>query len=498
MLALFARPAAAAAPAGPSVAGASGLLQLRPALDAPWATLEKVPAALGPGAALRTGRQSTAFLKLGGADTALLQEDTVLTIEDMGGERFLARVDIGVVVFLFGGVGKRVVQVRTPAAALTVRGGEFRVSVLSGGRTTVESAQGDLGVSDNRGHQLLLRSGESVRVDLRGLEVPVRMPAAVALRREGLRERIRAELEADSFREGLYASGAEALRRLEWEEGRCAMDSRGARVRSESWVRRPRADQLELVAVNGRAGRTDYFYHLATFSAPVPGDISGALRVMAGTTGGAPALTLTAYESVRSNGPDVVMETADGGHLVDLNANADGADDVSALFDPVTGSFRSAAGTSAWRSLFDRWGLYVNGRLAAGWTGANIQVNGDAVPSTVTDPFTGGALTAANALMNGAQLAARAVSVTYPSPSARLQVWSSSWAEGSALSTVSRGLSGGEVGTAALPAGSGAAAFRAALLGAGLEQSLSSSLFSGRSIELRLDPAMALITGGVP
>ncbi|MBI5598042.1 MAG: FecR domain-containing protein [Elusimicrobia bacterium] len=498
MLALFSRPAAAAAPAGPSVAGASGLLQLRPALDAPWATLEKIPSALGPGAALRTGRQSSAFLKLGGADTALLQEDTVLTLEDVGGERFLARVEIGVSVFRFADVGRRVVQVRTPAAALTVRGGEFRVSVLAGGRTTVESAEGELGVEDNRGHQLLLRSGESVRIDLRGLEVPVRMPAAAALRREGLRERIRAELESDAFREGLYASGAEALRRLEWEEGRTAMDSRGARVRAESWVRRPRADQLELVAVNGREGRTDYLYHLGTFSAAVPGDISGALRALAGTAGAAPALTLTAYESARSNGPDVLMETADGGHLVDLNANADGADDVSSVFDPVTGDFRSAAGASAWRSLFDRWGVYVNGRLAAGWTGANILVNGDAVPSTVTDPFTGGALTAAHALMNGAQLAARAVSVTYPAPSARLQVLSSSWAEGSSLSTVSRGLCGGEVASAALPAGSGAAAFRAVLLGAGLEQSVSSSLFSGRTIELRLDPALAFMTGALP
>lgn len=471
---------------------------MRPALDAPWASLEKLPAPLTAGAALRTGLQSAAYLRFGGADTALLQEDTIVTLEEAGTERFLLRVEIGVGVFHFERVGKRLIQVRTPAAALTVRGGEFRVSVLSGGRTTVESSDGELGVSDNRGHQLLLRSGESVRIDLRGLEVPRRMPAASALRREGMRERIRSELASDSFREGLYASGAEALRRLEWEQGRAAMDSRGERVRSESWVRRPRADQLELVSVNGRQGRTDYLYHLGTFNAAVPGDISGALRALAGTAGGAPPLTLTAYESVRSNGTDVVMETADGGHLVDLNGNADGADDVSAVFDPVTGSLRDAAGSQAWRSLFDRWGLYLNGRLAAGWKGANIQANGDAVPSTTLDPFSGAALTSANALVSLGQLASRTVSVTYPAPDTELQAWNSSWAEGSSLSTVSRGLSGGELGAAVLPGGSGAAAFRSAILGSGLEQSVSSTLFSGRTIELRMDPAMALSTGMLP
>lgn len=499
--AVFARPAdAAAAAVSASVAGASGLLQVRrdgPAGGA-WATVEKTPAPLLGGTSVRTGRKSTGFLRLGEGVTVLLQEDTVLTLEDLRAERLLVRVEIGVAAVRTPAGVTRMMQFRTPAAVLTARGAEFRMTVLSGGRTAVELSEGELGVEDNRGHQLLLRAGESVQVDLRGLEVPRRMPAAGALRREGLKDLIRREAAADSFKERLHASAADGLRRGEWQEGRAQIGSDGKRVRVEAWLRRPRADQLQFVTLNGRPGRTDYHSFLATYDAAVGADVSEALRAVSGTAGAAPGRTLTAYESVRSNGPDVVLETADGGHQVNLNGNADGADDVAAAFDPVTGAFRDAVGTTAWRSLFDHWGLYVNGRLAAGWTGNNIQTSGGTTPSTNADPFSGAALTAANALLDGAVLANRTVSVTHPAAGLVRQTWSWSFSDGTTLGYASGGLQGGDVAPGSLPAAGGAASFRRALLGTRLEQSVSSSLFSGRRIELSLDPALGLTTGLVP
>lgn len=481
-----------------AIVGASGLVQARrdgPAGGA-WAAVEKTPAALLGGTAVRTGRKSSAFLRLGAGVTALLQEDTVLTLEDLREGRLLARLEIGVLAVRAAKGG--LVQFRTPAAALTARGAEFRVTVLSGGRTAVELADGELGVSDNRGHQLLLRSGESVQVDLRGLEVPRRMPAAGALRREALKDLARREAAADAFKERLYAAAADGARRAEWQEGRALVGSDGRRLRFETWLKRPRADQLEVVTLNARPGRTDYHYFLGTFDAAVPADVSDALRAVSGTAGAAPGRTLTAYESARSNGPDVVLEAADGGHLVDLNANADGADDVSAVFDPVSGGFRNAAGAAAWRSLFDRWGLYLNGRLAGGWTGNNIQVKSDAAPSTNADPFSGASLTAANALLDGGALALGPASVTHPHAGTLRQDWTWSFSEGSSLSFASAALKGGAAERGTLPAAGGAADFRRTLPGKGLEQTVSSSLFAGRRIELRLDPALALPTGLVP
>lgn len=497
---VFARPMdAAGASVAPSLVGASGLVQVRrdgPAGGA-WATVEKTPAPLLGGTAVRTGKKSSGFLRLGDGVTVLLQEDAVLTLEDLRPERLLSRLEIGVAAVRCAPGRPGLVQFRTPAAALTSRGAEFRVTVLSGGRTAVELAEGELGVEDNRGHQLLLRAGESVQVDLRGLEVPRRMPAAAALRREGVKDLIRHEAAADAFKERLYAAAGEAARRAEWEEGRVRVGSDGRRVRVETWLKRPRADQLELVTVNGRAGRTDYHYFLGTFDAAVGEDVSAALRAMSGTAGAAPGRTLTAYESVRSNGVDVVMERAEGGHLVDLNANADGADDVSAVFDPVTGAFGQAAGATAWRSLFDRWGLYVNGRLARGWTGANIQVPGDRTFSVNTDPFSGAAVTAENALLDGAVLSVAPDSKTHPQSGFLRQTWA--WSFGASdLTFDSVGAQAGAVAPGSLPAAGGAAAFRSALLGRGLEQSVSSSLFFGRRIELALDPALALPTGLVP
>ncbi|TBR18781.1 hypothetical protein EPO15_14950 [bacterium] len=498
---VFARPSdAAGTPVDASVAGASGLVQVRG--DGPaggqWQTVEKTPSALRGGTALRTGRRSTAFLRLGTGVTALLQEDTVVTLEDLRADRLLVRLDVGVAAVRTPRGGARLIQFRTPAAALTARGAEFRLTVLSGGRTAVELSDGELGVEDNRGHQLLLRAGESVSVDLRGLEVPRRMPAAAALRREGLKELVRREAAADSFKERLYAAAAEGARRAEWQEGRALIGSDGRRVRVETWLRRPRADQLEFVTLNAREGGSGYHYFLGTFDAGVGDDVSAALRGLSGTAGAAPGRTLTAYESVRSNGADVVMESADGGHLVDLNANADGTDDVSAVFDPVSGGFRDAAGTAAWRSLFDRWGLYLNGRLAGGWTGNNIQKSADTTPSTTNDPFSNAALTAANALLDGGNLATRSVSVTHPQPGLLRQSWAWSFSDGTSLGFASTALAGGAAAPGVVPGVGGAAAFRRALPGTALEQSVSSSLFSGRRIELFLDPALALPTGLVP
>lgn len=463
-----------------------------------WVSIEKVPLSLMPGVALRAGRQSTAYVSFSPQDTALLQEDTVFILEEGGAERLLARVEIGVAMFRFASGKGRKVQVRTPAAALTSRGAEFRLSVLAGGRTTVELTEGELGVSDNRGHQLLLRAGESVRVDMRGLEVPRRMPAVAALRREGLRDRIRKEAEGDIFRERLYAAHADGLQRAEWEEGRALIDSTGHRVRVESWVRRPRADQLEFVVLNARPGRTDYFYQLGTYDAALPTDLGDALRAMAGTVDSRGLRTLLAYETVRSNGQDVMLEMADGGHLVDLNANAVGGDDVEILFDPTGGTFSNAVGRAAFRPLFDRYGLYLNGRLALGWTGADIQSLGAATGTTANDPFSGAALTAANAFINAGQLAAGTVSLTAPISGAARQLWFTSWSEGSSVSIVSTALEGPGLRAAALPAVGGAAAFRSALLGARLEQSVASSAFGGRRIELIIDPALALSAGLVP
>ncbi|MDE2292626.1 MAG: FecR domain-containing protein [Elusimicrobia bacterium] len=484
---------------GVSLAGASGLVQLRPSSEESWRSLERGRGDIRPGAELRTGRESAAYVRLGDGATVLLQQDSLLAVEEDVPGRLTVRVDIGVGVFEFPGEARRRVQVRTPSAAMTVRGGDFRLSVLGGGRTTVELSRGAVGVEDNRGHQVLLRAGESVRVDLRGLEVPQRIPAEAQLRREGLRERIAHEAEDDSFREGVGAAAVASERRIEWEEGRVLIDGAGDRVRAESWVRRPSADQLELVSLDSTRGGDSYFYRLNTYSSAVPDDISGALRAAAGTAGAAPPLTLVSYEAARSNGTDVVLEKADGGHLVDVNSNADGSDDVSAVFDPVAGVFVGASGLSAWRSVFDRYGLYLDGRLASGYTGSNLQAVSAGTPSSTMDPFSGAALTSANALMDpGGGLATRTVSVTAPGAGSVREDQSSTWSDGSSLLVGSSGLADGSASGTSPPASGTAAAFRSALPGRWVEQTLTSPLFGGRSIDLTLDPRTALSQGLLP
>ncbi|UPT75057.1 MAG: hypothetical protein M0D55_04910 [Elusimicrobiota bacterium] len=82
-----------------------------------------------------------------------------------------------------------------------------------------------------------------------------------------------------------------------------------------------------------------------------------------------------------SNGAHTLTEAGAGGHQVDVNANADPLDDEG--------------GGTAFRTLFDRWGLYADGTLKRGFTGAALQQYSDRTASTNNDPLTGAALGAA-------------------------------------------------------------------------------------------------------
>jgi hypothetical protein len=121
---------------------------------------------------------------------------------------------------------------------------------------------------------------------------------------------------------------------------------------------------------------------------------------------------VTDFATTRSNGRDSLVERGSGGHQVDVNGNADPLDDV-------------AGGGMAFRTLFDRYGVYANGLLKRGFTGVALQTYSDATASSANDPLTGAAL--------GAALPVVVINTTYPDAAAARKMTLESYGDGTSI-----------------------------------------------------------------
>ena len=157
---------------------------------------------------------------------------------------------------------------------------------------------------------------------------------------------------------------------------------------------RPAPNEFKLVVLNGTRSGLSYFYYLGTFNQNLPADLSVPFSQLAGTAGTAPSYWLTGFQAGWGTTRDTVLEIGQGGHPMDLNNNDDPGDDVTWLFNSNTNSYINVAGQPVFETLFDRYGLYVDGTLKYGWSGDNVQSTADqqAALVTNTDPITGALL----------------------------------------------------------------------------------------------------------
>jgi hypothetical protein len=284
----------------------------------------------------------------------------------------------------------------------------------------------------------------------------------------------------------------------EFHQGKILLDARGNRVRVESFFLRPQANQFKLVVLNSRKDRFDYFFYKGTFNKSLPDDLSLAFNDLAGGLGAQPGFYLTGYETGRSNLTDTIYEIAQGGHLVDVNNNADGGDDITSFFNAGTDSFLDAAGRSVFLTLYDRFGLYLNGKLKRGWTGNNLQTYGDAVGSSTTDPISGAVLTASNAYLElSSNLAARTVNTTFPNASDVHQRVFESYSDGAHLTWDNFAINDrGDVAPVSDFAGrTSGSAYQRALLNFNYEQVITATEFQGRKIDLIIGPRLLIQAG---
>lgn len=481
--------APAGAWAGAYLAKTSGIVQHKPSQGERWDVVKTLPQTLSNGDSVRTGLRASATIMFDDGSKVELGGNAAFTLEEAGSGRSLMNITIGKLKAFVTKLGSRKFQVRTPTAVCSVRGTEFGVEVMSGGRTVVDLYKGLLGVEDKRGQQILLHPNERLQVDLSGMGQPSVTPTGAQIQQSNFHNVMRREMSLDMSKEEVQAAAAREIKLAEFQQGKVLMDVFGQRVRLEEYIIRPSANQFKLVVLNERASRFDYFYYLGTFNTTLPSDLSVALRQLSGSVDTAPTYWLTSFETGRSNTKDSMVEVAQGGHPVDVNNNADATDDVAFFYNGAKDKYESVAGRSVFQTLYDKYGFYVNGSLKYGWTGNNIQQYSDTVAASNNDPITGAALAQA--------LPARSVSTTFPNSDQIHQVIYESYSDGTYIKWDNYIINDdGKIATISDFQGpTSGVSYKEKLLNFNYEQVVTASEFGTRKIDLVVEPKILIQSG---
>ena len=372
--AAFAVPASAT----PRVANASGWVVRQKAEASTWAKVSEGDE-LAKGDRVRTGADSKATITFDDDSRIELGPKSFFLLQEAEPKAASMQLTLGSLRAWVAKVASRRFEVRTPTAVCAVRGTEFTVDVNAHGHTNVQMFTGLMSVSDGLGNEAMVKEHQSIRVTEKGLG-PVsggqnRVPTKADIRRETLKQVAKREVGLEMSKEAVQAAAAAEAKKAVYEQGKAIIDVNGNRVRIEEYIIRPTPNDFKLVVLNGRADRFDYFFYHGTFNTTLPDDLSLALRQLPGCVGGPCQYWLTGYETGRSNTIDNMLETATGGHLVDVNNDLYASDAVTAAFDPKTDKFVSlnvpnpggVGNDPFYQTLFNTNQLTFNGVMHTSW-----------------------------------------------------------------------------------------------------------------------------------
>lgn len=372
--AAFAAPAAAT----PKVANTSGWVVRQKADTTSWAKVSEGDA-LAKGDRIRTGADARATITFDDDSRIELGPKSFFLLQEAEPKAASMQLTLGFLRAWVAKVSSRRFEVRTPTAVCAVRGTEFSVDVNAHGHTDVQMFTGLMAVSDGLGNEAMVKEHQGIRVTDKGLG-PVtggqsKAPTKADIRREQLKQVARREVGLEMSKEAVQAAAANEAKKAVYEQGKAIIDVNGNRVRIEEYIIRPTPMDFKLVVLNGRADRFDYFFYHGTFNTPPPDDLSVALRQLPGCIGAACKYWLTSYDTGRSNTIDNMLETATGGHPIDVNNDGVAADAVAAAFDPKTDKFVSldlpnpggVGNQPFFQTLFNTNALTFNGVMHTSW-----------------------------------------------------------------------------------------------------------------------------------
>ncbi|MDD5629826.1 MAG: FecR family protein [Elusimicrobia bacterium] len=389
-----------AAQALPKVTALSGSVFVLKAGTKAWQAAGE-GAGLNDGDQVRTAAGSSAAIVFDDGSRISLEANGSFTLQEATAGGTSLKLSIGSLRAWVDKALSRRFEVRTPTAVCSVRGTEFSVDVNVQGHTSIQMFSGMLGVADQRGNETVIRDQQSLRVTDQGFAPG--QGAQGQTGRDRLKDQAKREVGLEMSKEAVQAAAAIESMNAVYKEGKAIIDVGGNRVRIEEYIVRPAADQFKLVVLNERAQRFDYFYYKGTFNTALPDDLSIALRQLPGCIGAQCDYFLKGFETGRSNTQDSMLETASGGHQVDVNNDGESSDAVYAAFDPATNLFTALnvpnpGGTGNdkfYQTLYNYNTLTFNGVPHNGWSsksGADItnmgsgQIDTTKVRLDVNDP----------------------------------------------------------------------------------------------------------------
>jgi hypothetical protein len=318
--------------AAPAFAGTASVEKLRGTVEkrlpgnARWHPVvsgDRIP----EGAVVRTREKSSVELVTERGHRWLLKPNSSLVLSWIQADETQARLESGRVLSKVKHLKKlENYSLATPNAVCAVRGTEFETITGSKG-TIVAVYKGLVGVSINGSRdEMMVGAGQMTSVQNGAIDMPRIIPQdSGSTSDSAVKREARREVGLDMDRNEVIAAAASEQRLADYREGKTLIDVNGNRVRLEEYIVRSRSDRFKLVVLNHRDERLDYFYFQGTFNKDLPTDLSVALRDISGKYGTtAPEYHLTEFERVQSNTQDNVIDTATGGHLVKVEVNDDG------------------------------------------------------------------------------------------------------------------------------------------------------------------------------
>ncbi|HXS99198.1 MAG TPA: FecR family protein [Elusimicrobiota bacterium] len=273
------------------------------------------------GQTVRTHRNATAELRFSDGSRIQLQSYAIFAIDKTDRQETGFSLKMGKLKAAFAGLLSSKISIHTPTAVCAVRGTVFELGVENK-NTEVTMAEGVLEVKDDKGHQAVVTSEETMKVGVDGMEKPRMLrlndnralPAVrpYAVHQEMARAATRTMLEDVRNRE---------LKANEAQLGKNVVDAFGRRVRLEEYVLRPDANSFELLFLNSRQGSFNWGHYLETFAAPIPNDLSQIPAIVASgiMAPNQPSNWLKSIEFYATNTLDAEKELFSYGDPVQIN-----------------------------------------------------------------------------------------------------------------------------------------------------------------------------------
>ncbi|MBI4061240.1 MAG: FecR domain-containing protein [Elusimicrobia bacterium] len=304
----------------------TGSVEVRTGPQGAWQAVSG-PTALQSGQEVSTKDGSSAEISFSDGSKVRLAANTNFNVDKTEASESAFTLARGKLQAAFAGLFSSRIRLRTPTAVCAVRGTVFE---LSAGEkdTEVTMAEGLLEVKDDKGHEAVVSSEETLKIGQDGMGTPQLLSLTDSRALDAVRPMaVHQEMARDQTRAMMEELRNRELKANESQLGKDVIDAFGRRVRLEEYLLRPADNEFKLVFMSFRNDRFDWGHLIERFKYKIPDDLSQLADVVSGSflSPTMPKNWLKYFEVYLTNRTDAVKETVTFGDPVLINFSGYGA-----------------------------------------------------------------------------------------------------------------------------------------------------------------------------